>query len=212
MASDRSGSICTAECDEGRVVNVLSVDLGTSNTVAVLSAHGRPPRVVDVDGASTMPSAGFASEDGGVVVGGDGERRARLDPARFEPNPKRRIDEGTLLLGDSVVPVTDALAAVLRRVVEETSRQLGGGRPNEVRLTHPAQWGPVRRNVLLSAARQAGMGSNLVLVPDPGAAAAHFASFPRHNLAPRQALAVYDLGAGTFDGAAGGADQFGVAG
>jgi hypothetical protein len=190
-------------------VNVLSVDLGTSNTVAVLSAHGRPPRVVDVDGASMMPSAVFAAEDGNLVVGRDAERRARLDPARFEPNPKRRVDEGTLLLGAQVVPVTDALAGVLRRVADETSRQLGGKRPDEVRLTHPAQWGPVRRNVLLSAARQAGLGSNLVLVPEPVAAAAHFASFPGQTLAPGQALAVYDLGAGTFDVAIVGATQNG---
>ncbi|GAA2968178.1 Hsp70 family protein [Actinokineospora diospyrosa] len=190
-------------------MNVLSVDLGTSNTVAVLSAHGRPPRVVDVDGASMMPSAVFAGEDGGLVVGRDAERRARLDPSRFEPNPKRRVDEGTLLLGDTVVPVTDALAGVLRRVADETSRQLGNKKPDEVRLTHPAQWGPVRRNVLLSAARQAGMGSNLVLVPEPVAAAAHFASFPGQTLASGQALAVYDLGAGTFDVAIVGATQNG---
>ena len=194
---------------KGRDVNVLSVDLGTSNTVAVLAAYGRPPRVVDVDGASMMPSAVFAAEDGNLVVGRDAERRARLDPARFEPNPKRRVDEGTLLLGDQVVPVTDALAGVLRRVADETSRQLGGAKPDEVRLTHPAQWGPVRRNVLLSAARQAGMGSNLVLVPEPVAAAAHFASFPGQTLAPNQALAVYDLGAGTFDVAIVGATQKG---
>ena len=178
---------------------VLSVDLGTSNTVAVLSAHGRPPRVVEVDGSATMPSALFAGDDGNLVVGRDAERRARLDPARFEPNPKRRVDEGTLLLGDVVVPVTEALAAVLRRVADETSRQLGGAKPDEVRLTHPAQWGPVRRNVLLAAARLAGMSNNLVLVPEPVAAAAHFASFPGQQLAPGQALAVYDLGAGTFD-------------
>ncbi len=190
-------------------MNVLSVDLGTSNTVAVLSAHGRPPRVVDVDGSSMMPSAVFAADDGNLVVGRDAERRARLDPARFEPNPKRRVDEGTLLLGDQVVPVTDALAGVLRRVADETSRQLGGKKPDEVRLTHPAQWGPVRRNVLLSAARQAGMGSNLVLVPEPVAAAAHFASFPGQTLVPGQALAVYDLGAGTFDVAIVGATQNG---
>jgi actin-like ATPase involved in cell morphogenesis len=179
-------------------VNVLSVDLGTSNTVAVLSAHGRPPRVVEVDGSATMPSAVFAAEDGTIVVGREAERRARLDPSRFEPNPKRRVDEGTLLLGTTVVTVSEALSAVLRRVGDETSRQLGGRKPDEVRLTHPAQWGPVRRNVLLSAARQSGLGSNLILVPEPVAAAAHFASFG-HILAPGQALAVYDLGAGTFD-------------
>ncbi|HVK20688.1 MAG TPA: Hsp70 family protein [Actinokineospora sp.] len=191
-------------------MNILSVDLGTSNTVAVLSAHGRAPRVVEVDGSATMPSAVFAAEDGGLVVGREAERRARLDPSRFEPNPKRRVDEGTLLLGTAVVPVTDALAAVLRRVGDEVSRQLGGGRPDEVRLTHPAQWGPVRRNVLLSAARQANIGPNLALVPEPVAAAAHFASFGR-TLAPGQALAVYDLGAGTFDVAIVAATQNGFA-
>ncbi|WP_199443303.1 Hsp70 family protein [Umezawaea beigongshangensis] len=192
-------------------MRVLSVDLGTSNTVAVLSAHGRPPRVVEVDGSSTMPSAVYCEEDGTLVVGRDAERRARLDPARFEPNPKRRVDEGMLLLGETVVPVTDALAAVLRRVLEETVRQLGGASPDQVRLTHPAQWGPMRCNVLLSAARLAGMGPELVLVPEPVAAAAHFASFHDQTLAPGQALAVYDLGAGTFDVAVVGATPSGFA-
>jgi hypothetical protein len=184
---------------KGSAVRILSVDLGTSNTVAVLSAHGMPPRVVEVDGSANMPSAVFATEEGTIMVGRDAERRARLDPTRFEPNPKRRIDEQTLLLGTDVVPVTEALAAILRRVLEETSRQLGGDQPDEVRLTHPAQWGQTRRNVLMSAARLAGMGPNILLVPEPVAAAAHFASFPGKALAPGQALAVYDLGAGTFD-------------
>ncbi|WP_033293405.1 Hsp70 family protein [Amycolatopsis jejuensis] len=190
-------------------MRILSVDLGTSNTVAVLSAHGRPPRVVEVDGSANMPSAVFAGEDGTLMVGRDAERRARLDPTRFEPNPKRRIDEQTLLLGTDVVPVNEALAAILRRVLEETTRQLGGEQPDEVRLTHPAQWGPVRRNVLLTAARLSGFRGNVVLVPEPVAAAAHFASFPGRALAPGQALAVYDLGAGTFDVAVVGANQNG---
>ncbi|WP_367130907.1 Hsp70 family protein [Saccharothrix sp. HUAS TT1] len=185
-------------------MRVLSVDLGTSNTVAVLAAHGRPPRVVEVDGSATMPSAVYCEEDGTLVVGRDAERRARLDPARFEPNPKRRVDDGVLLLGDNVVAVTDALAAVLRRVLEETTRQLGGESLDEVRLTHPAQWGPTRRNVLLSAARLAGVSCEVVLVPEPVAAASHYAS-----LSVGQALAVYDLGAGTFDVAIVGATQSG---
>ncbi|MFC4853298.1 Hsp70 family protein [Actinophytocola glycyrrhizae] len=177
-------------------MNVLSVDLGTSNTVAVLSALDRPPRVVEVEGASTMPSAVFAAEDGTLVVGREADRRARLTPARYEPNPKRRVDDGSLLLGDSVVPVTVALGAVLGKVTAEVGRQLNGARPEEVRLTHPAQWGAARRNILVTAARQAGLG-NPRLVPEPVAAAAHFAAVT--GSAGHQPLAVYDLGAGTFD-------------
>ncbi|WNV83587.1 Hsp70 family protein [Umezawaea sp. Da 62-37] len=180
-------------------MRVLSVDLGTSNTVAVLSAHGRPPRVVEVDGSSAMPSAVYCEEDGTLVVGRDAERRARLDPSRYEPNPKRRIAEGLVRLGGTVVPVTDALAAVLGRVLEETARQLNGAQLDEVRLTHPAQWGPTRRNVLISAARLAGVTAELVLVPEPVAAAAHYALAIERDFVAGQALAVYDLGAGTFD-------------
>lgn len=190
-------------------MRILSVDLGTSNTVAVLATDGRPPRVVDVDGSATMPSAVFAGEDGTIMVGRDAERRARLDPTRFEPNPKRRVDEQTLLLGTDVLPVSEALAAVLRRVLDEVSRQLGGEQPDEVRLTHPAEWGPTRRTVMMSAARLAGISGDILLVPEPVAAAAHFASFPGKSLAPGQALAVYDLGAGTFDVAVVGATQNG---
>src|SRR4051794_12190594 len=146
-----------------------------------------------------MPSALFAADDGNLVVGRDAERRARLDPARFEPNPKRRVDDGVLRLGESVVPVSDALAAVLGRVLEETERQLNGAALDEVRLTHPAQWGPARRNVLMSAALLAGAPAEIVLVPEPVAAAAHFASVLDRNFPIGQALAVYDLGAGTFD-------------
>jgi hypothetical protein len=63
--------------------------------------------------------------------------------------------------------------------------------------------------VLLSAARLAGIRGKVVLVPEPVAAAAHFASFPDRALAPGQALAVYALGAGTFDVAVVGANQNG---
>ncbi|GAB3438909.1 hypothetical protein GCM10027436_20420 [Actinophytocola sediminis] len=191
-------------------VRVLSIDLGTSNTVAVLAANGWPPRVVDVDGASTMPSAVFAAEDGRLVVGREALRLARTAPARLAPNPRRRVDEGTLSLGDVVVPVAAALGAVLGKIVREVSRQLGGVLPDQVRLTHPASWDAARRAVLLDAARQAGITTAVALVPEPVAAAAHVASVTGRVLAPGQALAVCDLGAGTFDVAVVGAGQQGL--
>lgn len=180
-------------------MNVLAIDFGTSSTVAVLSAFGRGPRAIEIDGSVTMSSAVFAYEDGTLVVGQDAERRARLDPARFEPKPKRRIDEGALLLGTDVVQVTGALAAVLRRVGEEAERQLSGQRFDQVRISHPARWGSTRQATLRQAAIKAGFGPSPILVPEPVAAAAHYASQSSRQLAPGNALAVYDLGAGTFD-------------
>ena len=186
-------------------MEVLGIDFGTSNTVAVLAGGGRAPRGLAIDGTAWMPSSIYVDDDDTLSVGRDAERKARLAPERFEANPKRRIDDGEILLGVRVVPVVDAIAAVLRRVGEEARRQLNGRNPDEVHLTHPAQWGSSRQNILLAAARAAGLGTNITLLPEPVAAAAHFASLPGNSLPPGSALAVYDLGGGTFDAAVVGA-------
>jgi hypothetical protein len=167
-------------------VRVLSVDLGTANTVAVLSDHG----VVDLDGGPTMPSSVYLDEDGTLHVGREAERRSRQDPSRYEPNPKRHIDEVTIKLGETNLPVNDALAAIYARVMEAVTPLLDGGQLDEIRLTHPAEWGPTRRNKLLSSARLAGMTGELVPVPEAIAVA---------SLGGGRPLAVYDFGADTFD-------------
>ena len=79
----------------------IGVDLGTSNTVAVVRWPDGRTRPLLFDGAPVMPSGVVASETGQLIVGRDAQRLAGLDPARYEPNPKRRIDEPTVLLGTS---------------------------------------------------------------------------------------------------------------
>jgi len=180
-------------------VRLLSIDFGTTNTVVGLAIDGQAPRTVEFDGATSLPTAVFVAANGVVSVGRDAIRQARLDPARYEPNSKRRIDDGDVLLGDRVVPVVELIAAVLRQVHTEVRRQLGSQPVDEVRLTHPAGWGPTRQNVLVSAARSAGLGQHLVLVPEPVAAAAQYTRLAGRELAPGAAVAVYDLGGGTLD-------------
>lgn len=167
-------------------MRVLSVDLGTANTVAVLSDHG----VVDVDGGPTMPSSVYLDEDGSLRVGREADRRSRQDPSRYEPNPKRHIDKATIKLGEQNLPTNDALAAIYARVMEAVTALLKGEHLDEIRLTHPAEWGPTRRNRLLSSARLAGMTGELVPVPEAIAVA---------SLGGGRPLAVYDFGADTFD-------------
>ncbi|WP_394615356.1 type VII secretion-associated protein [Lentzea sp. JNUCC 0626] len=173
----------------------VAVDFGTSSTCVAISAHGREPQVVVFDGQPLVPSAVFAAADGTLFVGQEAERQAAVDPARYEPHPKRRVDEGELLLGSTVLPVVDVVRAVLARAVGEARRVAGGAPVDLLVLTHPADWGTVRTRVLMQAAR--GLGRELVLVPEPVAAAVfHSAS---HSVPDGAALAVLDLGGGTVD-------------
>ncbi|GAA3196837.1 Hsp70 family protein [Dactylosporangium siamense] len=176
----------------------LALDFGTSHTVAVLArADGRVEPLL-FDASPLLSSAVFAGTDGRLLVGRDADRSARADPARYEPNPKRRLDEGTLLLGDAEIGVVDACAAVLRRVREEAARTLGGSAPARTVLTCPAGWGPQRRGVLSAAASAAGL-TGVELVSEPVAAAAYFTTVLGHQVRHGDAIVVYDFGGGTFD-------------
>ncbi|GAA4219713.1 Hsp70 family protein [Actinocatenispora rupis] len=174
---------------------LLGVDLGTSNTVAVLRRPDGRTRALLFDGAELLPSAVFVDPGGVHWVGRDAVRGARTDPDRYEPNPKRRVDEAAVLLG-APVPTVDLLAAVLRRVADEAVRVAGELPP--VVLTHPADWGAPRREVLATAAANAGM-TVAALLPEPVAAAAYFTAVLRSDLPAGGVLAVLDAGAGTTD-------------
>jgi molecular chaperone DnaK len=100
----------------------LGIDFGTSHTVAVLGRSRRDPLLFD--GSPLLPSCVFAEPGGRLLVGRDAQRSTRLDPAAYEPNPKRRIDEMVLLLGPAEVPVGGAVTAVLARVHAVATRDL----------------------------------------------------------------------------------------
>jgi molecular chaperone HscA len=174
----------------------VGVDLGTSNTVAVLRWPDGHTRPLLFDGAPIMPSGVFLDDAGQLHVGRDAQRMAQLDPARFEPNPKRRIDEAAVLLGDREVDVVDLLAAVLS-AVSRAAVEAVGFLPAAV-LTYPASWGPVRRERLATAAARAGWPP-VVLVPEPVAAARYFADVLRRPVPFGASLAVFDFGGGTLD-------------
>ncbi|GIJ43781.1 hypothetical protein Val02_06670 [Virgisporangium aliadipatigenens] len=175
----------------------LSVDFGTSATVALIAwADGRTRQVL-FDASPLLPSGVFRGADGVLLTGTDGARAAVTDPAGYEPHPKRVIDEGTVWLGEHEVAVVDLIAAVLRRVAGDVLR-IAGQPPDGVVLTHPAAWAGPRRGVLTEAAARAGLGE-VALVPEPVAAAAFYLTALERDLPAGRHLVVYDLGAGTCD-------------
>ena len=176
----------------------LGVDLGTSHTVAMLHRADWPTRPLLFDGKPLLPSAVYLDTTGRLHVGADALRLGRAEPGRLEPHPKRRIDDGAVLLGDGpAVPVSDLLAAVLTAVAREAVATAGFLPPAVV--THPAAWGAPRRAFLVEALGKAGWPAETELVPEPVAAARYFAEVLRRPLPVGAALAVFDFGGGTLD-------------
>nr|BFE60877.1 hypothetical protein GCM10020063_054030 [Dactylosporangium thailandense] len=175
----------------------LAVDYGTSNTVAILRWPDGKTRPLLFDGSPLLPSAVYAMTDGHLATGRDAINSAKLDPVRFEPNPKRHVDEPDLLLGDATVPLIAAVAATLARVADE-ARQVAGRPVDDLVMTYPAEWGSARRAVLTQAASRAGFPPPR-LVPEPVAAGLYFTAVLGQRVPPGSSVLVYDLGAGTFD-------------
>ncbi|MGH8792150.1 MAG: Hsp70 family protein [Stackebrandtia sp.] len=177
------------------MTSLLAIDFGTSNTVAMLETGEGQPQPLLFGDSPLLPSAVFA-DAGGLLTGRDAVRAARAEPASFEPWPKRRVDDGSVLLGGRDIPVVELLASVLRTVTTEAVR-VAGAPPASAIMTYPANWGQARRGVLQEAAAAAGL-PGVRLLPEPAGAALYFSA----SAPPRpegDVVVVYDFGGGTFD-------------
>jgi actin-like ATPase involved in cell morphogenesis len=176
----------------------LGIDFGTSYTVAAIASDaGVSVLEIESNGQTRMPSSVFLTETGEILVGSAAQHQAVFAPERFEPTPKRCLTDGEIFLGDDLIPVVSLVSGVLRKVFTEACRQRGETLPEVVRLTHPAEWGQARLNLLREAAQGAGL-PEVVLVPEPVAAAVWIAGAAT---TPGDLIAVYDFGGGTFDAA-----------
>jgi actin-like ATPase involved in cell morphogenesis len=191
------------------VVDVLSIDFGTSFTAAAIASNGAVSVVAFSDGATRMPSSVFwSAAEKRLVVGTMADNYAAMNPSLYEPTPKRWVGQGQVPLAGVEISDTDCVAAVLGEVASEVRRQRDGQLPTQVVLTHPAAWRKHKLTVLRDAAHRAGLGDP-TFIAEPCAAAAYFAATGDNHLQPTQALCVYDLGGGTFDAAVVIADDHG---
>jgi YVTN family beta-propeller protein len=174
----------------------LGVDLGTTFVAAAI-AHG--PRVEMFtlgDRTVVTPAVVYAREDGSIVTGEAASRRAVSSPDRVGREFKRRLgDPMPVVLGGASHTATSLLAALLADAVTRVT-ETEGAPPDRVVLTHPANWGPYRRELFEEVPQIAGV-AQARMVTEPEAAAAHYAA--SRQLTDGDTVAVYDLGGGTFD-------------
>jgi YVTN family beta-propeller protein len=174
----------------------LAIDLGTS-FIAAAVADNRGLEMFSLgDGSLVEPAAVYVRGDGRVLTGEAAARRAVSNPDRFARELKRNLANPTpVILGGAPFAVSDLLGAQLQEVLVRVAERQGG-KPEVVALTHPANWGPFRKELFEDVAQSAGLTEPL-FTTEPEAAAAHYAS--TRPLGEGDVLAVYDLGGGTFD-------------
>jgi actin-like ATPase involved in cell morphogenesis len=180
---------------------VLGVDLGTTFTAAAVHRDGRTETAQLADRAPVVPSVLFIGQDEQLLVGEAANRRAAREPDRVARDVKRRFGDSTpLLLGGAPYSADLLTARLLQWVVDRVCQQ-EGTRPDRIALTHPANWGGFKLDLLRQAVQHTGLGEQFecLTVSEPHAAAIWYAS--RNRLADDQLVAVYDLGGGTFDAA-----------
>ncbi|MGH3778915.1 MAG: Hsp70 family protein, partial [Pseudonocardiaceae bacterium] len=179
----------------------LGVDVGTSFTAAAIWRWDEQDKAEAIALGSRMqsvPSVLFLGADGSVVVGEAAERRTLTDPDRVVREFKRRIGDDTpLLVGGQPYAAHDLAAMMVRWVVDRVTEREGGA-PDRIAITHPAGWGPYKKDLLSRALDAVGL-DDLTFLAEPAAAAVSYAA--QERVEAGTTIAVYDLGGGTFDAA-----------
>ncbi|MBB4904762.1 Hsp70 family protein [Actinophytocola algeriensis] len=163
---------------------------------------GSVPRVVTVDGEPWLSSAVFLSRDDALVVGADAARMGVADPSRLASRPKARLAEREILLGDTVVPVSTMVLALVARAVRAAAA-VAGAPVDHLVLTHPADWSGQRLSGLLAAV--AGVAPKISTIAEPVGAGVWFATRGEvgvdgaDRLPLGAVLGVLDVGGGTVD-------------
>jgi molecular chaperone DnaK (HSP70) len=174
----------------------LGVDLGTTFVAAAVARDGLVETFPLGDRSTVMHAAVYIGDDGEPISGDAAARRAVTDPDRVALDFKRDLGSATpLMIGGAPHAVTGLLGTLLRDVLARVTHAEGGG-PDGVALTHPANWGRLRREAFADVPAYAGL-THPMTVSEPEAAAAYYAA--THRLAVGELVAVYDLGGGTFD-------------
>lgn len=185
---------------EQRVSYQVGIDLGTTFTAAAVHRDGRSSIFSLGSQTAAMPSVVLLREDQTELTGEAAVRRALNEPERVAREFKRRLGDTTpIIVGGAPYSAEQLMSRLLTTTLAEIAKREGGA-PDRIAITHPANWGPYKIDLLEQAVRIAGVPSDVVdYLTEPEAAAVSYSA--QERVEPGEIVAVYDLGGGTFDAA-----------
>jgi molecular chaperone HscA len=194
----------------------VGIDLGTTNSLVASVRSGSAETLPDLAGGHLLPSAVYYGEEAQVLVGAEALAGASQDPrntlmsikrlmgrsfadvkAAAKMSPYELIDQGQDMVKlqtriGAVSPV-QVSAEILKSLAQRAEQTLGGELAGAV-ITVPAYFDDAQRQATKDAAKIAGIHV-LRLLNEPTAAAVAYGLDQKEEAA----IAVFDLGGGTFD-------------
>lgn len=201
-------------------MSAIGIDLGTSNSCAAVARANRVEIIKNAEGSEITPSAVYQRDDGTWIVGASASATARAsgnweycftsvkrligrqaDDAIVQEQARRaayRIvpaqDGGAWVEGRKQAHACEEISALVLKKLKEAAEKYTHERVTKAVIAVPAHFTTEQTSRTKDAARIAGL-EVLQMVSEPTAAALAYGA----DAEPGQTLAVFDLGAGTFD-------------
>src|SRR3954465_5817985 len=197
---------------------VIGIDLGTTNSVVAVMEGGQPTVIVNQEGARTTPSVVGLTKEGERLVGQVAKRQAVTNPENTVFSIKRfmgrKYDEMTSEVtrvpykvvradnGDAWVEARGKrysppeISAMILGKLKQAAEDYLGEKVTDGVITVPAYFNDAQRQATKDAGTIAGLDV-LRVINEPTAAALAY-GLDKEKVGDK-AVAVYDLGGGTFD-------------
>src|SRR5438045_9169047 len=198
------------------MAKIIGIDLGTTNSVVAVMEGGEPKVIANPEGARTTPSVVAFTKTGERLVGQVAKRQAITNPENTVYSIKRfmgrRFDEvqnEIKTVPYKVVAATNGdvrvvaqgkeysppeISSMILQMMKDAAEQYLGEKVTQAVITVPAYFNDSQRQATKDAGRIAGL-EVLRIVNEPTAAALAYGLDKQND----EAIAVYDLGGGTFD-------------
>ena|GEM_PF-802925 len=179
---------------------MLAIDFGTSRVkVAYLNDGVATLAPLGVGGQSFIPSLFYISREGDVDIGDDAAAWLSDDPKGVVETLKRKLRENFIRKNRQKKKPQELIRRLFTQIRDRCHDELEhifSEPPTAVTLTYPARYSDVEKNILRSAAMEAGF-TEINLISEPEAAA--LAWQHKAGRLSSDVLVVLDCGGGTAD-------------
>ncbi len=176
-------------------MSYLGIDLGTTNSVAVLyNDKTDGVDIIRVDGTDEILPSVVSFTENGITVGAEAKAGAIIYPESTVISVKRHMGQSEKINIGAFEKTPEEISAEILKKLKKAAEEQSNENFDEVVITHPAYFNDRQ----IFATKQAGLMSgfkNVYLLSEPLASAIEYG----YRQSYAQTLLVYDLGGGTLD-------------